>query len=349
MKTLLAILLLIITSSHAFSQTDKEKAHQLCLKGIEEMDKGEIENAIGFFEQASKLDPENFFYPYEIAHSHYLTHQYKKTIQLIEPLLQHKEVTDLGYHLLGSSYENSKNTDKAIQTYQAGLEKFPNSGILYGDLGNLFMKGRNYKEALSYFEKGIQAEPEYSENYYWASKLHSSMEDKLWGIVFAELYINMEGVTDKSHELGRMVYDVYQKGIVVSESGKVTVELADADTTHKNFEHDFERISQWAADSVRKPMTIATIYNVRKIFLTKWIENGDNNRYPNTLFDWHQQLYFRGYFEAYHYWLFKEGNPEEFEKWKSRNEELYNEFVTWIDLNFLMPSRENYFVPSQYN
>lgn len=348
MKNLILALLLFFVIAPVYSQeTDKQKAHELCLKGIDEMDKGEIENAIAFFEQAKALDPDNYFYPYEIAHAHYLTRQYKKSIQILETLLSHKDVTDHAYHLLGSNYEYSNNAKMALEIYNQGLAKFPESGILYNGLGSLSMKKKKYTEALSFFEQGIKAEPDFTNNYYWASKVHASLEDKLWGITYAELFINSEGVNEKSRELGKVIYDVYQNGIKVS-GNKVTVELADADTSHKNFEHDFETTLWESADSVKKQISISSISEIRKLFLTNWMSNGNHDKYPNALFDWQYQIMLKGYWEPYHYWLLKEGNPDEFENWKSKNAGLLNDFENWLSDNHLKLSKSNYFVATQY-
>jgi hypothetical protein len=56
----------------------------------------------------------------------------------------------------------------------------------------------------------------------------------------------------------------------------------------------------------------------------------------------------KGYFEPYHYWLLREGNPDEFEAYVEKNKELYEEFVEWISQNFLVPSKSNYFVTTEY-
>jgi len=349
MKNVVLALLLFFVIVPGYSQeNNKQKAHELCLKGIDEMDKGEIENAIVYFEQAVTLDPDNYFYPYEIAHAHYLTRQYKKSIQILETLLPHKDVTDHAYHLLGSNYEHSNNPKMAFEIYNQGLAKFPESGILYNGLGGLSMKKKKYKEALDFFELGIKAEPDFTDNYYWASKVHASLDDKLWGIMYAELFINSEGVNEKSKELGKVIFDVFQNGIIVS-GNNVAVELADADTSHKNFEHEFETTLWESADSVKKQISISSISEIRKLFLTKWMEKGSHDKYPNLLFDWQAQVMLKGYWDPYHYWLLKEGSPAEFETWKSKNTNLYNDFVNWLSENHLMPSKSNYFVTNQYD
>lgn len=349
MKNYLLIVsgLLITFSLFAQSPDEKQKAVLLCKEGIDEMDKGEIEKALVLFEQAKKLDPENIHYAYEIAHSHFLTRNYGEAISILEPLREKDEATEHVYNLLGSSYEFNKDETKALEIYNAGLAKFPSSGIIYNSLGNYFIKNQNYNEALNYFEKGIKAQPSFSSNYYWASKLHSSMEDKLWGIIFAEIYINMEGVNDQSKELSRMIFDVYENGIKTS-GNELLIDIADADTLGKNFEHEVEVQLHASAKKVNKPISSSSLYEIRSNFIQNWVVNGKHDRYPNLLFDWHKVLLLKGYMEPYHYWLFKESNPGEFEKYTSKNEVLYNEFMEWLSINYLKPNTSEYFISSQY-
>jgi len=311
------------------------------------MDAGEIEKALVLFEKAKKLDPENIHYSYEIAHSYFLTRNYPKAISILEPLLQHNDVTDHVYNLLGSSYEFNKDETKALEVYNSGLEKFPSSGIIHNSLGNYLLKNQNYKEALNYFENGIKAQPSFSSNYYWASKVHSSMEDKLWGIIFAEIYINMEGINDQSKELSQMIFDVYEKGIRKSEDG-LTVDIADADTLAKNFEHEVELQLLLSAKDLKESITTSALYQIRSDFIQNWVEKATHDRYPNLLFDWHKLLLLKGYLEPYHYWLFKESNPAEFEKYKGDNVVLYNEFIEWLSTNYLKPNASEYFISTQY-
>ena len=152
----IAVLLFIIITSLAYGQSDKEKAQLLGETAIKLMDEGKIEESIQLLEQAQKLDSIRFDYPYEIALAHYQLNDYNATIEILEKISGYSDITDHYYQLLGNSYDNIKNTDKAIETYQAGLKKFPESGRLYLELGIIQMSKKEYTKAVNYFEKGVE-------------------------------------------------------------------------------------------------------------------------------------------------------------------------------------------------
>lgn len=54
------------------------------MKAIELMDNGKIEASIELLEEAQKLDPDRFDYPYELAYAHYLKKDYKGAIKILE-------------------------------------------------------------------------------------------------------------------------------------------------------------------------------------------------------------------------------------------------------------------------
>jgi len=324
-----------------------EQAKGLLKTAIQEMDKGEIQKAKNLLIRAQRLDSQSLIYPYELAHCDFLTRHYKKAVSLLLPLINHSGVTDHVYHLLGESYEHSGNKKSAEETFKQGTEKFPSSGLLFFGLGQLYLSDKKYDEALTNFENGIKADPSFPENYYWASKVHSSLDDKLWGIMYAEIYINMEGVTGKSEELGGIIYDVFKNGIKFS-GDSVIVEVADEDPTGKNFEREFEKQLELSAEKFNKPISIATLYKIREDIINEWSKSGEIEKFSNTLFNWHKLLISKGYFEPYHYWLLKQGNAEEFEEYLEKKSGLYNEFVDWISKNNLIPSQNNYFVSSQF-
>jgi tetratricopeptide (TPR) repeat protein len=334
-------------SLYSQNAQNKDQAKGLLKTAIHEMDKGEIQKAKILLLKAQKLDSQNILYPYELAHCDFLTRHYKKAVTQLLPLVNHSGVTDHVYHLLGESYVHSGNKKSAEEIFKQGSEKFPKSGLIFLGQGELNLNEKKYTEALSYFENGIKADPSFPENYYWASKVHSSLDDKLWGVMYAELYINMEGVTSKSEELGAIIYDVFKNGIRFS-GDSVIVELADEDPTGKNFENEFEKQLELSAEKINQPFSIGTLYKIREDFTNGWTNSANNEKFSNTLFNWHKLLISKGYFEPYHYWLLKKGNIEEFDQYMVKKSGLYNEFIDWISKNNLIPTESNFFVSSQF-
>ena len=47
-------------------------------------------------------------------------------------------------------------------------------------------------EAIKMWEKGIEVAPSFSKNYFNASKYYYFSTDKVWSIIYGEIFLNME-------------------------------------------------------------------------------------------------------------------------------------------------------------
>ncbi len=143
----------LLPMEQVHGQTNEEKAYAKGMEAIDLMESGEIQRSIKLLEEAKKLDPKNIHYPYEIAYAHYLDKNYDTSIKILEKLSKHDGASDRIYQLLGNSYSMSGNRDKAISTYERGLQTFPRSGSLHLERGNMEMFVEEYERALHYYEK----------------------------------------------------------------------------------------------------------------------------------------------------------------------------------------------------
>src|SRR6267143_5281644 len=165
------VIILSVAVGHAFGQANKEKALAKGNEAIKLMDNGKIEESIKLLEESMKLDPDNIDYPYEIGYANYMAKNYQKTIDVLTDLTRRKDAYDRVFQLLGNSYDNIGQKEKAIEIYELGLKKLPNSGKLNLELGGMYLTAKNYDRAIYYYEKGIEVEPGYSSNYYRVAKI----------------------------------------------------------------------------------------------------------------------------------------------------------------------------------
>lgn len=165
LKTI-GLLLVLVVGQIAYGQSNKDKALEKGNQAIELENDGKIDEAIALLKEAQKLEPTNITYPYELAYAYYAKKDYTQARKYLEETLTNKGVNDRFYQLLGNCYDNSGNSDKAVETYEAGLEKFPNSGKLYLEMGVMQMEKEDYNKALTYFEQDIEVDPEFPSNYY---------------------------------------------------------------------------------------------------------------------------------------------------------------------------------------
>ena len=353
------LFLLLMVGQMAFGQTNKEEALAKGKEAIQLIDNGQLEEGIKLLEASQKLDPDDIIYPYELGYAYYVKKDYKKTVTILDGLLKHKDINDRVYQLLGNAYDNIGKADKAIATYEAGLKQFPNSGNLYLEMGVMQMAKKNYGKALDYYEKGIEVAPTFPSNYYWASKIYLSSDEEVWGMIYGELFMNMERNSQRTAEISKLLYDTYKSEIkfigdtsyTVSFSKNAAISLSDLANPEKlklPFGIGIYEPTLMISMLGVKSIDINSLDKIRSDFLDNYFKNGNNEKYPNILFDYQKQIKEAGHFEAYNHWILMKGDEDGFNKWQSSNKEKWDHFVKWFTGNSIKIDETNKFHSRQY-
>ncbi|SFF43734.1 tetratricopeptide repeat protein [Sunxiuqinia elliptica] len=362
MRQIVISILIITLSLNSFSQekSDKVIAYEKAVKAIKLMDNGDIDKSIKMLRESQQLDPENYNYPYETAYAYYLKNDYKKAIQELEKVLTYKENSDQCYTLLGNIWDMEREPEKAIAIYNQGLEKFPNSGRLHFEKGNVLEVLKKYDEALNIWEEGILRNPPYPSNYHTASIYFCKYTtEKIWGILYGELFANIERGSKKTEEISKLLYETYQSAITIKSDTEVGVSFSKAaqfpisekaDNLQIPFSIPYEMTMALSVipEANENELGIKSFSNIRTAFITEWYDKNRNTEYPNILFDWHKKLIDLEHFESYNYWLFMKGNEKEFEEWYNQNSEQFDKFIEWFSSNPMKINDENKFHRTQY-
>ncbi|MDH6308437.1 tetratricopeptide (TPR) repeat protein [Dysgonomonas sp. PFB1-18] len=355
MKKLSVLLLFfLILCQSGYAQTNTEKAMQIGREAIKIMDEGHYDKSIEMLEEAQKLDPDNFIYPYEIAFAYYLKKDYQRAIKLLKKSEKHKNVSDLTYQLLGNSYDYSNNRKEAIKTYEKGLKKFPFSGKLYLELGVVQMSEDNYNKALDYFEKGISVEPAFSSNYYWASKLFcTSSQEEVWGMIYGELFMNLERNSKRTAEISELLYNTYKSEIKIVSDTAMSVSFSKNNVI--SFTGELTSLRMPFGIGIYEPTLLMSIIGVKEInmeslngirsrFVDNYYQNGYEKRYPNVLFEYQKKIKEANHIEAYNYWILMKGDEYEFMNWQLANKDKWESFIEWFSTNPIQITTNNKFV-----
>jgi len=339
------------------AQTTKETALKKAQDAIKRMDEGLLPQSIKLLEEARQLDPTNYHYPYELALAHYLNKEYSTAIDLLEPLLSRPEASDRTFQLLGNSYDLAGNRTKGIATYEQGLAKFPASGPLHLELGNLQAAQKNYLPALAYYEEGIALAPAFASNYYQAAKIHLSSNNELWGMIYGELFMNLERNSSRTAEMSKLIYDTYKREITFPDENSAAVSFGqavmDASTIGKGkkpklpYSIAYESTLAVAVAS-EKAINLASLNNIRSNFIGAYYSMKQDATYPNILFDYQQQIARAGHAEAYNYWLLMKGDETGFDLWHKNNPEKWRAFASWYEKNQLALDAKHKFYRTQY-
>lgn len=334
----------------------KQQAYDLAMKAIKVLEKEKkYEKAIDLLKQARKLDPKNTAYSYELAYAYYAKKAYKKAIKTLQPIIKKQVASEQFYLLLGTTYELAGSVKKATNTYEEGIKKFPTAGQLYLELGGLAYKMGNNDLAVSHWESGIEHAPTFSSNYYWAAKLYCHSSEKIWGLLYGELFMNLEPNSARSQEVSQLLYATFVGNLSAnrtqnvqtnfSQRARMFILLADDWETKLPFQVVFELNMNKATPTLTSKDTLQLLNEWRYNFLTSWDKQ---NSYQNILFEHQEQLKVAGHFEAYTYWLLQQGNKESFKKWLVNNQPKFKKFVDWINKHPLRLSNQTKFHRLQY-
>ena len=347
MKFIITTLALLI-STLMFAQPAEEKALAIekANKAQWHLNQNHLDSAIIWYDVAFRLDPNTIHYQYQKAFCYYLQEEYNYTIKIIRSLLLHEDADDAYFQLLGGAYRKKGNLDKANEVYRVGLLKYPNSGKLYMELGQIDFENGKEEKALEYWEKGMQLSPAYSSNYYWATKYLKDQDEKIWAIIYGEIFLNLEKNTIRSYEISKILFDTYRSALSIGDTSDIDlVNLIEGNLTDDILSDTVKPYNESFLEKVEKVMNIASVSLVglpyddilirdlntlRSNFVKIWIDQGYYKNYRNVWTDRIVSIYETGGLDAYNYWLFNQGNFNEFENWYDANEKYYTDFIGWF-------------------
>lgn len=344
------LILNFISIQYSYAQTNIEKANEIALKAVELMDEGKINEAILKLEEAINLDPKNSNYYYEIAVGYYRLGEYKECLGILNALMKKKKPVGRYYQLIGNTLAKLNQLDEAILTYEEGLNKFPDAAYLMYELGLANLNKNKFNQAIIYFENGIKTDPSFSLNYYWASKMFLNSNQGVWGIMYGEAFMNIERGTDRTEEISKLIYDKYKTEIHINNENNYTLSFSNntpiAFEEIRKYDLPFENriFEPLLLKSLKgeKEITIASLYRIRERYLDYYFNEKFDLIYNQPVLNYQLKIKQLGFFEAYNYWLFLKGDDPEFRKWLSENEEKWEQFINWFQLNPMEISKKNF-------
>lgn len=285
------------------------------------MRQGDYSNAVIVLTRANQISPDNLEILKDLAFCHYLKKDYASAIQVAKPLAERKDIDVQGYQITALIYKAMEDRKECERLYRAGIKKFPASGVLYNEYGEMLWTKKEFTEAVKNWEKGIEMDPNYAGNYYNAAKYYYFSADKFWGLIYGEIFVNMESYSDRTIEIKKMLLDGYKKLYTGDDFYK-------GQDTKNSFVSTCLDLYKKHGGLVVNGITPESITKLRTRFILDWYANGNNTRFAFRLFDHHQQLLKMGYFEAYNQWLLgASASLPSYQMWTNTHEEENKEFL----------------------
>jgi tetratricopeptide (TPR) repeat protein len=121
-----------------------------------------------------------------------LAGDFKRAANRIFPLTDREDADVQVFQIAGNIFKALEDNKTCDKIYKKGLKKFPSSGALYSEYGDLKWTMKKPEEAIKQWETGINVEPSHSGNYYHAAKFYFAAADKVRSIVYGEIFTNLE-------------------------------------------------------------------------------------------------------------------------------------------------------------
>jgi Tfp pilus assembly protein PilF len=298
---------------------------------------GDFNNAVIVLNRALQLDKNNLEMQKDLVMSYYYKRDYAKAMEGVKVLVDRDDADEMTFQIAGNVYKALELPKDCEKAYKKGLKKFPRSGPLYSEYGELLWAAKDYA-AINQWEKGIEVAPAYSGNYYNAALFYFYTKDKVWSLIYGEIFVNMESLTERGIAMKEMLLKGYKEKLFAD------ADLLKGEEKNKNeFVKAFLQSMNKQSSLAAKGLTPEILTMIRTRFILDWYENYAT-KFPFRLFDYQQQLIREGMFDAYNQWLFGPvDNLAAYENWTQTHAEEFDAF-SYFQRNriFRMPPGQNY-------
>lgn len=324
-----ALLALSVTLAAAAQDTPLETGRAF-------MRSGDFDNAVLVLTRGLQADKTNLDLQKELAMALYLKRDYNKALDIVNMMTDHPGVDVPAYQIAGNVYKALERVKDAEKLYRTALRKYPKSGPLYSEYGELLWAKKDYN-AIDQWEKGIQEDPAFSGNYYNAALYFFYTKDKTWALLYGEIFVNMESLSERGTAMRGLLLSAYKEKLFAD------VDMLKDQKKPSDFTKAFLETMGKQGSLANRGLTPEVLTMIRTRFILDWSKTYAA-KFPYRLFDYQQQLLREGLFDAYNQWLFGAAeNLPAFETWSRNHADEYDKFTSFQKGRvFRMPAGQYY-------
>jgi len=333
----LPLLGLLTASLSSLAQSDTKSPQEIAKAYTRQ---GDYANAIVVLSGAIQKDAQNLELLKDLAFNYYLQRDYVKGISTARPLTERPDADVQSYQILALLYKGVDEAKECEKLYRSGIKRFPKSGVLYNEYGEMLW-ARQDLNCIRQWEKGIEVDPNYSSNYYNASKYYFLTYDKVWSLLYGETFINLESYSRRTVEIKDLLLEGYKKLFTDAD-------LLKHQNTKSPFVAAYLNIIGKLSFTVAGGVTAESLTTLRTKFILNWYETYPAN-FPFRLFDYERQLLKEGMYNAYNEWIFGAAQDlPAFQTWSNAHSDEYTRFTNFQKGRiFKLPEGQYYQVASK--
>lgn len=235
MKTIRILLLFLMIAPGAAMAQNNEDAKALVKQGVQLHDQGKYAEAIAKYNEALKIDPGNLYADFELSYTLFASGKGGDAIPYLEKVIaSNSSLTAGAYDLLGSIYDNSGQSEKAIDAYRSGIRANPQYQRLYYNLGITYSRIRKYPEAEQNAIQAIKLDPTHGSSQRMYALVNFHQDKRVPALLGFCSFILLEPNTARSAEAYNNILHILQGGVLKDANGKTTILLSSKDNTEIN-------------------------------------------------------------------------------------------------------------------
>lgn len=299
------------------------------------MMQGDYVNAQQSLDKALQLSPGNYEMLKDKVYLQLLQRDFTGALETGKPLTDRPDGDFQAFQLVGMVYKEIADYKECEKLYKKGIKRFPNSGVLYSEYGDLMVQLNNGEEAINQWEAGIKADPNHSSNYYNATRYYTQKENLFWVIIYGEIFLNIESYTNRSAEVKNVLLEAYKR--LFKPGAMESMQVA-----ANNFQLAVITEMRKTPVALLTTITPDNLMAIRTRFILNWFAT--DKQLPFALFDYHRFLMKEGLFEAYNQWVFgPAASTANYQVWQDTNAEQVRRFKDYQRNNlFKIPSGQYY-------
>jgi tetratricopeptide (TPR) repeat protein len=331
MRNIVLVILLFLSGERLYAQEpDAGTLHETAKQFMRTAD---WTNAILVLNKALAQEPNNLAIKKDLALTQYYQRDFASAKENINQLMQREDADAQVYQIAGNIYKALDELKECGKIYRKALASFSESGALYAEYGELLWLQQD-PECMDQWLLGIEKDPSYSGNYYYAAKAKYTQGALVWALLYGEIFINLESYSKRTAEIKTLLFEAYKKYF----SGAVN-----SDSKQSAFIQEVSTHLKKNQSVVVSGITTESLIMLRTKFLLDW-QHASAGKFPYRLFEHQQQLLKEGMFEAYNYWIFEAAaNLNNYDKWIKENANAYRDFTRFQRSKvFKVPGGQHY-------
>jgi Tfp pilus assembly protein PilF len=241
---------------------------------------------------------------------------------------------------LGSALDDAGRPKEAFHVLRWGITKYPDSGLLYSDLGVVLLRTGDAAHAMQSFHEGMRAEPSWPSNYLNSAKVNANAAERGLALMEGELFRVLEPGSPRSDDMAIMMARMYREGVQVSKSktGQTVILVSLTQTAGVSPEGEVSPAMQFQLGfgallllAHQQGFSLKTLHRARQVFIENVLTvSAYENMRKSPLFRLHRALIDAGHFDAYDYWLLGPAFPDEANAWTRGHEAQMEAFAKFM-------------------